>query len=132
MNRSIAVQFPPHCPLVTSTTRVLATALDLKSFSARLLATTAGVPENTARSVLNRQDRYFTKKAERTQRRGGQRQTWTVNPDLRDDLAALVRADSADGDAPLGHLRLSRGGELVSRAAQQTRTPEAFRELVAE
>lgn len=117
---------------MTSTTRVLATALDLKSFSARLLAATAGVPENTVRSVLNRHDRYFTKRAERTQRRGGQRQTWTVNPDLREELAALVETDSAEGDAPLGHLRLSPGGELVSRAAQQTRTPEAFRELVTE
>jgi hypothetical protein len=119
---------------MTTTTRVLAAALDLKSFSARLLAATASVSENTVRSTLNRYARFFIKDAELTEqrRRGGQRQTWTVNPDLREELVALVRADTRDGDAPLGHLRLNPGGELVTRVAQPTRTPEAIRELASE
>lgn len=118
--------------LITSTTRVLAAALDLRTFTVPLLAQTAGVSQSTARSVLNRQAVYFTKSALPTGRRGGQLRSWSIRPDLSDDLAARVRADRAEDDAPLDPLHLSSGGELVSRLSQRTRTPEAHRELVTE
>lgn len=115
------------------TQRVIAAALDLRTFTVPQLAKTADVNERTVRSTLNRYGENFTKSSTPTGQRGGQLQTWTVLADRQDQLRELLKSrGDPDAAATSDRLTLSENGELSSKLGQRTRTPGALRELVTE
>ena len=67
--------------------KIAASVLAIRSVTARSLATSSGLPEETVKSWLKARSRWFKKSQEAGKRRGRNRTVWT----LRDEAVEIVR-----------------------------------------